>query len=353
MCLTRKTTMSELSNITFEAVCDKLEAASSVLILSHTRPDADTLGSAFALRELLRLMGKRAEVINGDVMPRRLRFIFGVDSLAPETLPEDFAPDLTVSVDVSTSKLLGTLEADYGEKVDLAIDHHVLGTPFAKSTYVGDVGACGEIIVDIFVEFEKRGKASLNRAAAVALYAAICSDTGGFKYEAVSADTHRRAAKLHEAGINHAEIARRLYDSHPISQVMATKAALGALHFYADGKLAVINFTRAMMEPDNLTNEDIDDIINLTRTIEGVEIGMTIKQNADDLTLFKVSMRSNRVADVSRLCALFGGGGHVRAGGCSVNAENEKVAEEMLVEAVVRELEALSAKGAFDGVDTL
>lgn len=345
--------MSELSNITFEAVCDRLEAASSVLILSHTRPDADTLGSAFALRELLRLMGKGAEVINGDDIPKKLRFIFGVDSLAPETLLEGFAPDLIVSVDVSTAKLLGTLEADYAEKVELAIDHHVLGTPFAKATYVGDVGACGEIILDIFAEFERRGKVTLNRAAATALYAAICSDTGSFKYEAVTADTHRRIAKLHEAGINHAEIARRLYDSRPISQVMATKAALGALHFYAGGKLAVINFTREMMKPDNLTSEDIDDIISLTRGIEGVEIGMTIKQNADDLTLFKVSMRSNRVADVSRLCAMFGGGGHVRAGGCSISADNEIVAEKALVAAAVRELEALEAAGAFEGADEL
>ncbi len=345
--------MSELSNVAFSEVCDRLEAASSVLILSHARPDADTLGSAFALRELLHLMGKRAEVINGDEIPKKLRFIFGVDSLAPETLPEDFTPDLIVSVDVSASKLLGTLEEAFANKVELAIDHHVLGTPFAKETYVGDVGACGEIILDIFAEFEKRGKVALNRAAATALWAAICSDTGSFKYEAVTADTHRRIAKLHDAGINHAEIARRLYDSRPVSQVMATKAALGALKFYADGKLAVINFTQAMMKPDNLTNEDIDDIISLTRTIEGVEVGMTIKQNADDLTLFKVSMRSNRVADVSKLCALFGGGGHVRAGGCSVNAENETIAEQMLVDAVVRELEALDASGAFEGADTL
>lgn len=345
--------MSELSNVTFGEVCDRLEAASCVLILSHARPDADTLGSAFALRELLRLMGKRAEVINGDELPKKLRFIFGVDSLAPETLPESFAPDLIVSVDVSAAKLLGSLEEVWAQKVELAIDHHVLGTPFAKATYVGDVGACGEIILDIFEEFEKRGKATLNRAAATALYAAICSDTGSFKYEAVTADTHRRIAKLHDAGINHAEIARRLYDSRPVSQVMATKAALGALKFYAGGKLAVINFTREMMKPDNLTNEDIDDIISLTRTIEGVEVGMTIKQNAEDLTLFKVSMRSNRVADVSRLCALFGGGGHVRAGGCSVNAENEKAAEELLVGAVVRELEALESAGAFEGADTL
>lgn len=347
--------MNELSNISFTAVCDRLEAADTVVILTHMRPDADTLGCAFAVRELLRSMGKRAEVINEDpTLPNRLKFIFGVDTLRPESvLPEGYTPDLIMSVDVSASKLLGSLEAEWAPKVELAIDHHALGTPFAAHTYVGDVGACGEIILDIYSEFKSRGKDLLTRPAATALYAAICSDTGSFKFEAVTADTHRRLAILHEAGINHAEIARRLYDSRPISQIMATKTALNNLHFYANGRLAVINFTQEMMKPDNLTREDIDDIISLTRGIEGVEVGMSIKQSADDPTLFKVSMRSNRVADVSRLCAVFGGGGHVRAGGCTLNAENEKEAEKALVDVIVRELEALEAANAFEGADTL
>ncbi len=345
--------MSELSNITFSEVCNRLEAASTAVILTHMRPDADTLGSSFALRELLRSLGKRAEVINGDDIPKKLGFIFGVDSLRPELLPDCFAPDLVVSVDVSASKLLGDLEAEWAHKVELAIDHHALGTPFAKNTYVGDVGACGEIVLDIYREFKKRGHDLLNRPAATALYAAICSDTGSFKFESVTAETHMRIAELHSVGINHAEIARRLYDSRPISQIMATKAALNALHFYCGGKLAVINFTQAMMAEDNLSREDIDDIISLTRGIEGVEVGMSIKQNAEDLTLFKVSMRSNRVADVSKLCAIFGGGGHVRAGGCTVNAHDEKAAEEMLVGAVENEIRTLEESGAFEGADEL
>ena len=345
--------MGELSNITFFEVCDRLEAASSILILTHMRPDADTLGSGFALKELLSSLGKQAEIINGDEIPKKLRFIVGSDSLRPENLPEGFSPDLVVSVDVSAPKLLGDIEEEWAPRVELAIDHHVLGTPFAKRTYVGDAGACGEIIFDIYREFKTRGHDFLNRAAATALYAAICSDTGSFKFESVTAQTHMRIAELHSVGINHAEIARRLYDSRPISQIMATKAALNALHFYCGGKLAVINFTQAMMTEDNLTREDIDDIISLTRGIEGVEIGMSIKQNAEDLTLFKVSMRSNRVADVSKLCAIFGGGGHVRAGGCTVNAADEAAAEKMLVAEIEHELYALEQSGAFEGADEL
>lgn len=345
--------MSELSNITLSEVCDRLEAANKVVILTHMRPDADTLGSGFALCELLRALGKQAQLINADEIPKKLRFIVGADSLCPENLPDGFIADLIVSVDVSASKLLGDIEEEWASKVELSIDHHVMGTPFAKRTYVGEVGACGEIIFDIYKEFESRGKASLEKPAATALYAAICTDTGSFKFESVTAETHMRLAALHRAGINHAEIARRIYDSRPISQIMATKAALNALHFYCGGKLAVINFTQKMMADDNLTREDIDDIISLTRGIEGVEVGMSIKQNAEDLSLFKVSMRSNRVADVSKLCAIFGGGGHVRAGGCTLNAENEKIAEEMLVREIERELSELEASGAFEGADAL
>ncbi len=346
--------MSELSNITFSEVCDRLEAAQNVLILTHMRPDGDTLGCAFALRTLLRSLGKRAEVINPDeAVPKRINFIFGVDSLRPETLPADFTPEYILSVDVSTSKLLDNLEAEYGDKVDLAIDHHELGVPFAKETYVGDTGACGEIIVDIFNEFRSRGYDLLDRGAATALWAAICTDTGSFKYEAVTSETHMRIAELHRVGINHSEIARRIYDSRPISQIRATRAALNALHFYNNSRVAVINFTHAMMIENDVSREDIEDIISITRGIEGVEIGMTIKQSPEHPTLYKVSMRSNRVADVAKLCAVFGGGGHKRAAGCTLNAENEKLAEAALMEVIERELSQLDAAGAFEGADAL
>lgn len=342
--------MSEINtSLTIADVCDRLEAPDSVLILTHTRPDADTLGSAFALREMLRALGKRCEVINDDDIPKRLRFIFGVESLREDTLPEDFEADLIVSVDVSASKLFGSYEEKYAPAVGLAIDHHALGTPFAPDTFVAPVGACGEIIFDISREFASRGRSVLNRSAAIALYAAICSDTGSFKFDSVTPETHKRIASLLEYDINHAEIARRLYDSRPISQVMGTKVALCNLHFYSQNRVAVINFTRKMREDNNLSREDIDDIISLTRSIEGVEIGMSIKQSDDDPTLYKVSMRSNRVVDVSKLCAAFGGGGHKRAAGCTVNADNEYAAEAQLMAEINNELARLDADGAFDG----
>ena len=346
--------MSDLSNITFKDVCDRLEAWQNVLILTHMRPDADTLGSAFALRSLLRGLGKRAEVINSDdSVPKRLSFIFGGESLREESLPADFVPEHIVSVDVSTKKLLDIFEETYGDRVDLAIDHHALGTPFAKETYVGDVGACGEIIVDIFAEFKSRGYGLLDKSAATALWAAISSDTGSFKFEAVTAETHMRIATLHKAGINHSEIARRLYDSRPISQIRATRAALNALHFYDNNRVAIINFTKAMMAENDVTKEDIDDIISITRGIEGVEVGVAIKESPDKENTYKVSMRSNRVADVAKLCAVFGGGGHKRAAGCTLTADNEKIAEEAVVGEIVRELAELDAANAFEGADEL
>ncbi len=346
--------MSDITKVTLDAVCDRLFAAKSVLILTHMRPDADTLGSAAALRELLLGLGKTAEIINADVpLPKRLRFISEAESLTPDKLPADFSPDLIVSTDVSASHLLGELESEYAPKTALAIDHHVLGTPFASETYVGDVGACGEIIVDIFRIFKKRGYDLMTKKAATALWAAICSDTGSFKYEAVTADTHMRIAELLSCGINHAEIARRLYDSKPITQVIATKLALNTLRFYHSTKIATVHFTEKMLIDNGLTREDIEEIIGLTRGIEGVEVGVSLKQSDTDPTLFKVSMRSNRVADVSKLCALFGGGGHVRAGGCTVNAADIDEAEKMVVSEIDKELSRLEAEGAFDGAGEL
>ena len=347
--------MSEINtSLTLSDVCERLEAQNSFVILTHTRPDADTLGSAVALSEILSQIDKTVYIINDDDIPKRLQFITGTASLRPEeVLPEGFVPDLFVSVDVSASKLFGKLEAEYAPKIALAIDHHALGTPFAPETVVRPVGACGEIIFDIAKEFEKRGKKVLTKRAAIALYAAICSDTGSFKFESVTPETHIRIASLLEVGFDHAEVARKLYDSRPISQVIATKVALNALHFYNSNRVAVINFTAKMRTDNNLTREDIDDIISLTRSIEGVEIGMSIKQSDDDPTLYKVSMRSNRVADVSKICAVFGGGGHVRASGCTLNAANEVEAEARLMEAIDSALAELDSLHAFDNAGAL
>ncbi len=341
--------MSEISFISLEAVCDRLEAADTVLILTHMRPDGDTLGSAVGMRELLRGLGKKAEIINADTtVPKRLQFITNTDKLTPDTLPDGYAPDLVMSVDVSAPHLLGELQEEYAPKTALAVDHHVLGTPFAAETYVGDTGACGEIIVDIYRIFRKRGKELLNKTAAIALYSAILTDTGNFKFEAVTPETHIRAAELMEVGFDHAEVARRLYDCRPITQVMATKLALNTLNFYHSGRIAAVHFTQDMLKENGLTREDIEDIIGLTRGIEGVEVGISVKQSDTDPTFFKVSMRSNRVADVSKLCAVFGGGGHVRAGGCTLNAPTVEEAEAMLLKEIDAELTRLENEGAFE-----
>lgn len=347
------------TSLTLSDVCDRLEAANNVLILSHTSPDADTLGCAAALREILRALGKRCHIIDDDDIPKRLKFIINVgegeeaESLSEELLPPDFVPDYYVSVDVSTSKLLGDYAEKYAPKINLAIDHHALGTPFAPETFIMPTGACGEIIFDISREFESRGRQVLNRAAAIALYAAIVSDTGSFKFDSVTPETHMRIAALLKYNINHAEIARRLYDSRPVSQVMATKIALCNLHFYADNRVAVINFTKKMRDENSLTREDTDDIISLTRSIEGVELGMSIKQSDDDPKLYKVSMRSNRIVDVSKLCALFGGGGHKRASGCTLTADNEYAAEAALMAQINNEFRRLDREDAFANADKI
>jgi len=338
--------MSEM--IELSTVCDRLSAADCVLILTHTRPDADTLGSGVALREMLCTLGKKAAVICDDNIPKRLQFITGTASIREDTLPEDFTPDLIMSVDIATSKLLGSYEEKYAPLISLAIDHHALGTPFAAETCILPYGACGEILYELSEEWKRRGESVLTVKAAGSLWAAICSDTGSFKFESVTADTYRRVAALMDIGINHTEISHKLYDSRPLSQVMATKVALNDLHFYHDNRIAVINFTKQMREENNVTREDIDDIVSLTRSIDGVEVGMSIKQSDDDTTSFHVSMRSNRLVDVSLLCAVFGGGGHKRASGCSVNADSAKEAEEKLIAVIEAEVARLEADGSFN-----
>ena len=320
-----------MNDITLTEARERLDAAKSVLLLTHMRPDADTLGSAAALCGMLKQLGKSCEILCGDKVPKRLAFLAGED-LSPAHLPGDFLPDLIVSVDVSSPELLGSLADGLAKKVGLAIDHHARGTRFAKESYVETLGACGEIIFDLAVLWEEDGKKVLTKEVAEALYAAIASDTGRFQYEAVTPKTHLRIAGLLTVGIDHAEIARRLFEEQSPGELRAMKMAYQLLHTYLDGKLAVINVSAETLAEYQLTKDDISDVISVARSGEGVEAAVTIRE--EEGNKYKVSLRTARLLDASAICAIFGGGGHKRAAGCTLSALSEYDAEAMIVAAI-------------------
>lgn len=317
-------------NFSFSEVCDILCEKKNTLIVFHARPDGDAIGSAFSLRLILQAIGMRAYCICETEIPRRLAFLTkGIqESLLEASIPEDFEIERVISVDTASPSQLGMLQEKYCGRVELMIDHHGNGIRYADGIIVPDAAAAGEIIFDIAKELVKQGKLKeINSAIALPIYAAISSDTGGFRYSSTSPQTHIRAAELIETGIDAADVNRRLFECKSYLQTRAETLGFENLHLYDDGKIAIIEFPYTLKAANNLEDEHLETLIDVARSVEGVEIAVALRQPRDK-ACFRCSVRSNYDFDVSVVCAELGGGGHKRAAGCSIDAENIHAATE-------------------------
>ena len=326
------------TNITLPEIAELLRESDDILLLSHTRPDGDTIGSGSCLYRALREMGKRVAYLCDEEIPRRLRFLCSEDDALFITteLPCGFTPSLTVAVDIASPSLLGKLEGEYADRVDLRIDHHGTGELMAAHLYVNpEAAAVGEIVYELCMLLGCRDKTALSCA-----YAAISSDTGGFKYSNVTPKIHRIAAEMLELGVDSADITQKLFGARPLSQVQAYCAAVEMMHFPLPD-VAVINFPEGYRLFRGFTEEDIGDLSSIPRQIEGVRLGIVIKQRSDEVGKYKISMRSDGKIDCCALCALFGGGGHAGASGAAIEAETAEDAEKAILAAVLPEFKRM------------
>lgn len=327
--------------LTFASLADRIEEADDALIIMHTRPDADAAGSAFSLKLLFEAMGKRAFCVCSDELPSRLRFLASQESTKIENLPADFTPKTVISVDVASPSQLGELEGRFEGKIDLMIDHHKNGTPFADNYIRPGIAATGEIIFELSREMLHRKRISnIPKEIDFCIYTAISSDTGCFKYSNVTPDTHRRAAKLLAGGIDTAEINRLLFDSKSPETVQAEKLAMQSLRYFCDGRIAVVPFSAQMKKDNGLLDEHTETIVDIARSIDGVMVGIAIKQSDVNPESFRVSLRSNCDVNVAEICMAFGGGGHVRAAGCTIIAHGMEEVIKIITDAVKEKIGA-------------
>jgi phosphoesterase RecJ-like protein len=292
------------------------------------RPDFDTVGSALALEYVLRALGKRCAVCCNDPLPKRFSIIS--DGFVEEP---GFEPKTVVCVDMATSAMLGRFREKYESRVELSIDHHLTSAPLAKYTLCkSDAAATGELIFKL----AKLLGVAMDKTLATYLYCAISSDSGCFKYSNTTVHTHRIAAELLSTGIDAAYYNRCMLDMRTPAQIALEKDAIETLRFYANGQICTMYVTREMCRRAGADTSDIDALVQLPRTVEGVEVGIVLKENLNDG--YKVSVRSNDSFDATALAKLYGGGGHVRASGfvitgddpCALADEIAKKAESML-----------------------
>ena len=327
--------MKIFEKLSFIQVCNMLEEKKNTLVLFHVRPDGDAVGSALALKLLLEAMGSRAWCLCANEIPQRLAFLSeGVQKSALlESIPKDFDVERVITVDTASSSQLGALYESFGGKIDVMIDHHAKGEPYADYYVASDAAAAGEIIFDISREMLKRGAIkAIPDKLDFCLYAAISSDTGCFKYSNVTPKTHIRSAELLNSGIDTAEINRLLFDSKSMEVLAVEKAGLDTLKMFHNGKIAVVFFTYQMKQKLGVLDEHLETLIDVARSVEGVDVAVAIRQPGPEKT-FRVSTRSSSAVDVSAVCAYFGGGGHVRAAGCTIVADCiEHVADLVITE---------------------
>ena len=329
--------MSHFQALSMRELCERLCEKRKTLIIYHVRSDADAVGSAFALRELLRMMDIPAICACGDEVPERLRFLIdGVQGsvLVDEGLGLDH--DRVISVDSASPQQLGDLFPRLHRYVDMMIDHHETGTVYADYYIDPKASATGEILFEVAKELVRMGKIpSIPSRVINCVYAAICSDMGCFRFANATPGTFRAVAELLEAGAEQTEINRRLFESKTFKQVKAEGEAAGRMVLHDGGKIASVTFPYSSKFALSLTDEHLETIIDIPRSVAGVEIAYSVRQ-PEDKPFFRVSMRSSSDFDVSSVCAAFGGGGHMRAAGCSLEARNVREAEEMVL-AVIRQ----------------
>ncbi len=294
-----------MKQLTIREAADFLLRNDNYVLLTHRRPDGDTIGSAAALCAGLRSLGKTAHVLENPQFTEKFRPWLG--KLTCETLPSSAC---VVSVDIAAENLLPFDLPDCA--VELQIDHHAGNRQFGLQAFVdASAAACGEIILRLLQLMGVKLDASMGAA----LYVAISTDTGCFRFNNTTADTLRCAAACKDTGADTFAINTALFMTKRLPRLQLEARLTEKMEFYAGGAVAVNTLPNVLLVELGLTEDDVDDISGFSREIAGVEIGVMLREGPDG---GKISLRCSPKYDAAAICARLGGGGHRGAAGASV-----------------------------------
>lgn len=311
-----------------------IEAHHSFLVVSHVQPDGDAIGSTLAVAHLLKQFGKQYVLTNDSPVPEKYRFL----DMAGDILPWEAAKSkggfhAVISVDAADRQRLGAVEEVLEQGFPLLnIDHHPTNDRFGSvNVVVDDKAATAEILYELIEYLELEW----DQAFAEAVYTGVMTDTGGFRYSNTTPEVMKLAAQLLHYGVVPGDIADRVFETISYAKVLILKEALNSLVVSDDGQIAWLSITAEQMKQTGAKEEDLGGIVNLARNVEGVEVGILLKQ-VDERGV-KVSLRSRKKVDVAKVAKELGGGGHARAAGCYVEGSLNEV-EQTVLEAARRAL---------------
>lgn len=313
-------------------IAEQLQQAQRIVLLPHEKPDGDALGSCFALMAALQAMGKEVyvDIEEQDITPRYLFMAEGW-----QQPPEDFMPDLVAALDCGERKMLGARRGGKYTDIHVCIDHHRTGEGFGGLSHVDpSAAATGELVYDLI----KLLGVALSKYMALCLYVALASDTGCFKFSNTTDRSFMMAADLWRVYGTFDAINYQLFTLRSKAQMELERYVMDTLEFRMGGKIASIAITQQMRKETGAGEDDIGAFAQVTRSIEGVEIGVTFKEQVDGS--WRISMRGGPRVNVSAICKQLGGGGHVRASGCTAQGDLQQ-ARDLVLGVAQQALEAL------------
>ena len=286
-----------------------LRTFDNILILTHVRPDGDTVGCAAALCAGLRALGKTAYLLPNPELTDTTAPYF-----RPYEAPADFLPDKVVSTDIATLGLLPENAKRYAGRIDLAIDHHPSFEHFGAANIVRpEAAACGELMYSILAHL-----GPITAEMALPPYVAVSTDTGCFAYGNTTANTHAVAAALMSTGIDYHTVNKVFFRTKSRKRMQLEGAMLSTAEFYDRDRVAVLSVPISLMEKVGATESDAEDLSALGGQIEGVDCAITMRELRPDV--WKMSVRTGARINATQMCGLLGGGGHAAAAGCTVEA---------------------------------
>lgn len=293
-----------------------LRAHDNYLLVTHQRPDGDTLGSASALCHALRRLGKTAHLYkNPEITEMFVPFI------SPYYVPEGFVPETCVSVDVAENKLLAL---GFEGKISLKLDHHVpRGEQPENAVIWTHSAACGELVlalIDALVGGPDKTEADL-------LYIAVSTDTGCFCYANTNSATFRAAARLCDARADLPLLNKIFFRTKSPARLALEGMVCSSLRSYRDHAINIAVITLDMLRRAGVTEDDCSDLASLAGQIRGNRVAITVRELSVDPPRSKVSLRTDGGVDASQVCARFGGGGHKMASGCELDLPPDETAD--------------------------
>jgi bifunctional oligoribonuclease and PAP phosphatase NrnA len=316
-------------------IADRLLAEQGeILIACHRTPDGDTIGAGLAVFLWLKGLGKNAEIYCADPVPGLYSFLPGTQEVRSEA---GNPPDVLVAVDCASADRIndeaGSLLSKSG--LTISIDHHATNPLFAAMNHIaGNAGSTSELIAEMLSETGQH----ISKDIADCLYTGIVTDTGQFGFDYTRPESLRMAAMLMEHGADFEGICFRMFRRKTLSRAKLVASALSSLRLYAGGRIAAISIPQQVLNEIGAGPDECENIVNETVEIDGVEVGFMLRETQS--REWKVSLRASGTVDVSKIAKGYGGGGHVKAAGCTLPGPME-AAEKKIVEAAEAAISAL------------